>query len=127
MVKPATKWRGDPVADLLKAKNSISSNSCKGQIFRADVQMCMTKRGVMFSVRLNKLKRMSCPGCEYCSWITDDLSEIDPDHWPIIGIESAEHGKLYTLEMCNVGRDYETGMVDEWDLRVVECTAKGEK
>lgn len=101
---------------LLEVENS--SPECNGTVFRANVQMCRTARGIMFSVRLDKLKRKSCPGCEKCGWIDEELSQVDNDN-PIIGIESCEHGELYTLTTCNHSTDWETGQVDGWDLKVV--------
>jgi len=91
---------------------------CKGVVYKADVQHCKTQRGVLFSVRLNKMKRLSCPGCEQCGFLEDDLGEIDPKHWPIIGIATVEPGKLYTIDVVNIGRDLESGYVDAWDLKV---------
>ena len=69
---------------------------CKGVVFKADVQHCRTKRGIMFSVRLNQIKSLSCPGCSKCGWVWDDLDNISSDY-AIQGIESAEHGGLYIL------------------------------
>lgn len=88
-------------------------------VYKADVQHCQTVKGVLFSVRLNKVKKLSCPGCAYCGAIEDDLSNIGVD-WPIIGIEACEHGKLYTISECNISKDWETGVVDDWDLKVTE-------
>lgn len=95
---------------------------CSGVVYKADVQHCKTQRGVLFSVRLNKMKRLSCPGCEYCGFLEDDLSEIDPKYWSIIDIATAEPGKLYTIEVVNIGRDWESGHVDSWDLKMVPYT-----
>jgi len=98
----------------------VQENQCKGDIFKANVSLCKTERGVLFSVRLNKMKRLSCPGCKYCGWLDDDLNELDPERFPLLGIENVEHGKLYTITTTNVSRDFETGWIDSWDLEVVE-------
>ena len=92
---------------------------CKGKIYRADVQHCQTKRGILFSVRLNEIKRLSCQGCDKCGWIDENLSELN-DEWGIVNICEAEHGKLYTIDMCNERKDWETGIVTDWDLKIVE-------
>lgn len=97
---------------------------CRGIVYRADVQHCKTERGVMFSVRLNKMKRMSCPGCERCAYLEDDLGEIDPVHWPVIGIEKAEHGRLYTIDIVNISTDWESGHADAWDLKLIPVSIK---
>ena len=106
--------------DYLLADLSPEQENCKGMVFKADVQHCRTERGVLFSVRLNKMKRMSCPGCINCGGTEDSLSEIDPEIWSILDIEKCKHGKLYTLEYCNIRTDWETGYVDSFDLRAVE-------
>ncbi len=97
-----------------------ANTSCKGTIYKADVQHCVTKKGVLFSVRLNKMKRLSCKGCEHCGWLDDELSEIDPEVWPIIDIQDVEHGKLYVINVTNIAKDWETGFADSWDLKVNE-------
>ena len=95
---------------------------CKGAVFRADVQHFTTKRGgLAFSVRLNKVKRLSCPGCDVCQGWAEHHSEIGND-WPVVGIETAQDKKLYTLEPCNESRDWETGYIDSWDFELVEYT-----
>lgn len=109
---------------LLEELFSTSPNppedaGCIGIVYRADVQHCKTQRGILFSIRLNKLKKKSCPGCSNCGFMEDDLGEIDPHSWPIIDIEKAEHGKLYTLAVVNMSRDWEGGFVDSWDLKLV--------
>lgn len=90
--------------------------TCKGLIYKADVQHCTTQKGFMFSIRMNKMKKLSCPGCRRCLCIEDQLSEIDVKHWPVENVCDVEPDKLYSLEICNVGRDWETGIVDEWYL-----------
>jgi hypothetical protein len=93
-------------------------NYCYGIVYRANVHSFITKRGVGRTVRLNKLKRFSC-GCEKCRWFEDSIGEISED-WPILGLESVEHGKTYTITSCNESRDFETGYIDDWDFQVVE-------
>ena len=98
-------------------------DKCRGAIFKGDVQHCKTERGVLYSIRLNKMQRLSCKGCEQCMAAEDEFGEIDPEHWPILGIEKVKHGKLYTIEYCNIQTDWETGYADSWDLRAVEYSS----
>lgn len=111
--------RGSEFNDLL-ADLSPRQDKCKGAIYKVDVQHCRTERGILFSVRLNKMKRMSCGGCKDCGAIEDELNEIDPTIWPILDIEKCKHGELYTLEYCNISTDWETGYADSWDLRAAK-------
>lgn len=97
-------------------KNHIE---CKGIIFRANVTHYVTGINIGQKIRLRQLKRKSCPGCNKCRWIYDQIEEVNED-WPIIGIDKVKNGKLYTITVTNIGRDFETGLVDEWDLAIVE-------
>ena len=95
------------------------TDKCKGVIFRADVQNFQTQKGMGFSVRLNKMKRLSCKGCMECGGLESYFGEIS-NEWPIVGIEKVEHGKLYSLQVVNIEKDFESGIVDGWDLGLVE-------
>jgi len=103
----------------------MSKNVCKGRIYKANVYMGPTAGGFASIIRFVELKKKSCHGCKYCGPIDSDLQEVNWKDWPIIDIEKAEHGKLYTLEVCNVGYEIESGVIDEWDLKLVEY--KGDK
>lgn len=105
---------------------SLEVDKCRGAIFKADVQHCKTQRGVLLSIRLNKMKRLSCKGCEKCMAAEDEFNQIDAEHWPILDIEKVKHGKLYTIEYCNIKTDWETGHADSWDLRAVEYSSHPE-
>jgi len=110
------------MTDLLQSRSldkDIPKSTCIGKVYRANVSHCQTKTGVLFAVRLQEMKRLSCPGCEYCSWLDECLGEISLD-WGITNIVEVEDGKLYTITVCNVQRDWESGMVDDWDLKLVE-------
>ena len=104
--------------NLIKLNTTVNS-PCKGQIFKAQVSHCRTKRdGFLFSVRLVRQARLSCEGCDNCDWSFDCMGDVSPD-WPIINIAKAEHGKLYTIGMCNISKDFETCIVDEWNLKLI--------
>ena len=92
---------------------------CQGTIYRADVYQGKTSRGIGFYVRLNEIKKYSCKGCETCGWQNDYLQEVNKD-WPILDLENAVHGKLYRLTTVNESKDWETGYVDEFDLKIIE-------
>ena len=92
---------------------------CQGKVLRADVHNFTTQKGFGFSVRLNEIKKYSCPGCEECGWQHEVFGEVH-DGWPIINIAEAEHGKLYTVGLCNESRDWETGHIDDYNIEIVE-------
>ena len=108
-------WK-EVMFDLTK---KTEKKSCNGLVYRAEISHYIVNRGISFSVKLNKQKRLSCPGCELCWWLYEAVGEINLD-WPVEGIESAEQGKLYTLDICNEEKDWESGIVDSWDLRLIE-------
>jgi len=85
---------------------------CKGIVCRADVYHAKTPRGLILDIRLNKLKRKSCTGCEKCDWISAALSEVSND-WRVLGMGDVEHGKLYKIKA--IARS-----IDDYEIEVVE-------
>ena len=104
---------------MTDVRKALKEHTCKGLIFRANVSCCRTQLGIGFFVRLNLLKRKSCPGCDSCSALFEQIGEFDTTYRPI-GIESVKDGKLYQLQYCNVCRDPETGIVDDYDICLQE-------
>ena len=105
--------------DQFSVKNNRDDKSkqqkCKGVVYKANRGFTKTARGFGLFVRLNKLKRLSCPGCIECRGIEEYLHEQKN----IINIENAEHNKLYTLIMTNKYINWETNLVDDYDLQLV--------
>ena len=95
-------------------------NTCKGLIFKAEVTQYRTNRGFAFTTKINKMKSMSCKGCEKCGSLEDIIYEFISNDSPIIGFYKVENGKLYTFNICNMYRDWETGYVEDYDLEIVE-------
>lgn len=93
-------------------------SQCKGRYFRGYVTRYKTKYGFAEKVEVRPLQRMSCPGCEHCGWIEDDLNNgLELGY---LSFEGIEDGKIYMLQSFNEHRDWETGIVDEYDLKFVE-------
>lgn len=65
---------------------------------------------------LHLLKKKSCPGCPYCSFLLDDMQERATDHSLIL--PEIEDKALYSVRVTNVSHDWETGQVDDWDVEV---------
>ena len=97
---------------------------CKGVILRARVSH-FADSNVDYSIRIglhirfNMLKKKSCPGCDECFWIHDQIGEVSND-WPIADMDRVEDGKMYRIVIANVEKDWESGMVDAWDFGLVE-------
>ena len=116
--------------DLIKhlKDNLIEDKSekvCKGKFFRASVNGFMSADGTYtYQERMKPLKRMSCSGCADCDWIEDDLKEfINNEMFPAVegGIEN---GAIYTLAVTEISRDWESGVVDDYELQFVKYRQK---
>lgn len=89
--------------------------ACKGLFFRVRVSRYTTRSGVIGHKReYRPLKRMSCPGCDKCGWMWDDLA----DHGNMF-LDGGKDGEVVQLKMANISHDYETGYVDGYDLAFV--------
>lgn len=90
---------------------------CKGQRYRATITNFINLRGQLISqVRMSLLKRLSCPGCKECGG--DPL----PDHVAMGDIpilDNIVNGKIYRVIMVNVSHDWETGHIDNYDLKFI--------
>ena len=102
-------------------------SDCGGLFYRADVSQYSTDKGFSLKINLNKLKRKSCEGCGECGFIEDDLQERLCNEVLPINMETVEHGKIYRLITTNWSIDWETGIVDDWDLELIEVEDKNEK
>lgn len=92
--------------------------SCQGSIFKAENNVFNTRRGFGLSIRLNRSKKYSCPGCDNCAWEIDAFNQVDND-WPILNIESCVNNTYYKIVICNEHRDWESGEIDDWDMKLV--------
>lgn len=92
---------------------------CQGTVFKAAVSHYRSARGFGLKVRMTVAKEHSCPGCLACYWQSASFDEVGND-WPILGIETAQDGRFYRIDTCNVTRDCETGITDGCDLCLVE-------
>lgn len=106
---------------LLKKEISAQcENKCKGKIYRGRVNAYIIKTGTyVYQEHMVYMKRLSCPGCEYCGFFDDYLDDVlGNKSYPII--KNIEDKILYKLEVVNVSKDWETGMADDWDLEFVK-------
>lgn len=85
---------------------------CKGLYWRGSENIFIDGDGrIKQTNELRILKKKSCPGCEKCGWIFDEISgSID------CGVASnllskIEHGKLYQLK-CDTTTEWETGITE---------------
>ena len=105
--------------DLLLGQPEIKTD-CIGMVFKASVTQYPTSKGFAFTTRFNKLKKMSCKGCEKCGSLEDIIGEFICTNSTILGLNKIQNNKLYEFKICNIYRDYETGYVEDYDLEIVE-------
>lgn len=105
----------------IEITDEVANPECRGVIFKARVSTYNTKRGIGFTIRLDRMNKLSCPGCEQCGWVDETLEDwISYTGEPPLNFLEVENGKLYTIGICNESRDYETGVINDFDLEVVK-------
>ena len=100
-------------------------DKCTGLVFRGFNSFFWSGEKLERREGIRLLKKKSCPGCEKCGFILDDLSVQ-----VIIGsmiMPSIEDGKLYTVRITNQSTDWETGYVDDYDTEVILLNNQGEE
>jgi len=107
------------INNMIDSVDNTSLKSCKGKIYRADVINKKIWNGIIFSIHLTEVKELSCPGCEFCVGLDESLNNIN-NKWNIIDIEKAEDGMLYSIDICNITTDWETGKPNNWNLKLIE-------
>lgn len=96
--------------------DKISKNACKGLFYRCRVNKFINNSGSYIEkIQFVPLKRKSCKGCRECGFLIEDLKEfVADDINPII--DEVIDGAIYKLVICHESRDWETGLIDEWEL-----------
>ena len=97
-------------------------NDCKGKIYKFKQNYFKNAKGhYIYKETMVPQKRLSCPGCEVCGWLIESLDEMNQytyDNGP--PIEYPEHNALYELSVTNQSRDWESGVVDDYDIEFVK-------
>lgn len=91
---------------------------CKGKVYKCKENMFINKKGeIIFKQTFVPMKKLSCDGCESCGWIDDTLREsVEEDYFVLSEDEVYENNELYYICATNIERDWESGLVDAWDL-----------
>ena len=100
----------------LKLDLTESTITCKGLVFKGKVTQYLTNtKGNFEIVRKEKVrlsKRLSCKGCDHCGWLLDSINELSEN----VILPNIEHNELYSVHTINESRDWETGIVDDYDV-----------
>lgn len=76
---------------------------CKGLVYRAQESRYLTQKGFAQRIELNKLKRMSCPGCDTCGPMEDFLKEdMACGSFPEFPKGGLSSGRAYKLKFAGV-------------------------
>lgn len=105
--------------------NHKEPEQCGGLFFRVAKEAWMGSDGsICFRFRMRPLKSKSCSGCWTCSWLLDDYCEyLNLYNSGDIDIQLEQyfnHGTLVQLKVTHVSTDWETGVVDDYEIDFVE-------
>lgn len=103
---------------------SFSKTECKWLTFRGYSNLYFDPKtySVKMKHELRLLKRRSCPGCKHCNWIYDDLRETLDN----VILPDIIDGELYTIQYVNEHKDWETGIVDDYNLEFIHIKSEEE-
>ena len=74
-----------------------SDNGCKGIFWRGSVNCYVDRGNIIVKKSLKLMKRMSCPGCENCDWLSEYFREDVADGKDYLS--GIEHGRMYTFKV----------------------------
>jgi hypothetical protein len=93
-------------------------DGCKGMYFRCRDSQYIGSRGeLVFKTVFYPLMKMSCPGCEKCGGLQEAFHE--GAYSGDITCEKIVDGAIYYFDLTNVSRDWETGIIDDYDCEMV--------
>jgi len=102
--------------------------NCKGRIYKAKINNFFNAKGeYVSSIRMVPQKRLSCKGCKNRWFLEDSVGESTSYGDPPIIPNNVKNGKVYRLEIVNESRDFESGIVDDWDHEFIEVNKGGDK
>lgn len=100
--------------DLLMKDELVDPNEkiCKGLYWRGSENIFIDADGrIKQTNELRILKKKSCPGCEKCGWIFDEISESIASGVASNLLSKIEHGKLYQFRW-NTTTEWESGVTE---------------
>ena len=109
--------------DFVKSEfeRQSKANNCTGLVFKGSSQVYMTNGRITYKQSVRLMKRMSCD-CDTCLYMLDSINEdIACDHPPIFP-KQIKDGKFYSVRVINESRDWETGIIDDWDTEIFEIS-----
>lgn len=101
-------------------------DACKGQVFKGYNSTFYHKGRIECRQGIRLVKSLSCPGCKVCggAWMIGEVSEhIEGQTFLMAEID---HGELYGIRVTNKSTDWETGLLDSYDLEVYKISSQEE-
>lgn len=105
-------------------KSEIRREICDGLVFRASPQQhhYVDKQNRIIledKVVMRQLRRSSCPGCRHCGYLYEYLNDFSKQGEIQIRPDICV-GARYRLEVVDIDRHPETGLVQDWGLAFVK-------
>ena len=100
---------------------------CKGLIFRYTSESWIGSQGdVNYSKRMRHIKSLSCPGCDQCGWMWDDLGEeiANDGGTSFLAHNNFRTNQLYRFKIIRYSTDWETGYADDIEYGFVPIEEK---
>ena len=91
-------------------------SNCKGLVFRGYNSTFISGNYVGKHQGIKLLKKKSCPGCEKCDYLLDEINESVA--CGVLEMDEIEHGELYSVSVKIDSIDYETGYADNWHAHI---------
>jgi len=100
---------------MLNLKLEDNSDQCKGLFFRYRLNSHWNQKRNEYTSKetFSLLKKKSCEGCEQCGWILDDIGEMDS----VLCESELKDGDVTMLTVVNIERDWETGVINDWNFK----------
>lgn len=124
-VEKKLKGLKETFSEFTIVEKGIEPETCGGLFYRVAREAWFGSNGdICFRYRFRPLTSKSCIGCYTCEWLLEDFAERLNDYnsgYVDFQLEQYyNHGSLVQLKVTNVSTDWETGIVDDYDIDFVE-------
>lgn len=110
--------------NILPNDTPTHPTKCGGVFYRINREAYTGNAGdINFKIRFRPQTKMSCPGCPMCWYITSDDINVLYEQFingDVLLNHNEKHGTLFELKITNVSTCWETGYIDDYDLKFIE-------
>lgn len=104
---------------VLPLREASMVDECRGLWFRGYSNIFYSDGRFEKKQGIRLLKRRSCKGCYKCHLLLHNAREM-MSYGNLIFPDEIKDGGLYTIQVTNIHKDWESGYVDDWDIEIVE-------